>query len=319
MIRQNLVIIKEEDTIEDLTNKKFGRLLVLGVGEPFVNKNGQKSKRWLCKCDCGNMTNVRTTHLKNGAIKSCGCITKERLHDKCFNDLTGKKFNKLYILERAEDYINPQGKPLVMWKCRCDCGNEIVTRGASILSGLTTSCGCVQKEKARENGLKYKRNNVFDLSQKYGMGFTHGNKEEFYFDLEDFDKIKDLYWTINNHGYVVSNDINKCAILFHRLILDIDDSYEVDHINHNTKDNRKENLRIVSRSQNQMNTRLRKDNTSGVKGVYFDNTHNYWVAKIQNDVLGCFYNFDEAVKVRKNEEEKRFGEYSYDNNINRGE
>ena len=101
----------------------------------------------------------------------------------------------------------------------------------------------------------------------------------------------------------------------HRLILDVSNKYEVDHINHDTNDNRKENLRIVTRSQNQMNLSLKSNNTSGVTGIYFDNTHNCWVSKIQNNILGYFHNFDEAVKIRKEAEKIYFGEYSYDESM----
>lgn len=38
-----------------------------------------------------------------------------------------------------------------MWKCQCDCGNEIIVRPDSLTSGHTKSCGCLQKEIVSQN------------------------------------------------------------------------------------------------------------------------------------------------------------------------
>ena len=258
---------------------------------------------------------VRKAHLESGAIQSCGCIKKEMLHNKYFKNLTGLKFGRLTVLEQAGSRIGKNGKSLIFWKCLCECGNIVEVYAGSLTGGLTTSCSCLQKEKAKENGLKYKRKNIYDLTQKYGIGYLYDSNKKFYFDLEDYDKIKEYYWVINNKGYVITGGANNSKLLMHRLILNVLDDQEVDHINHNTNDNRKENLRIVTRSQNQMNASLRSNNTSGVTGVYFDNTYGYWVSKIQQDVLGHFANFDDAVKVRKEAEKIYFGEYSYDESM----
>lgn len=56
----------------DITGKKFNKLTVIGFYEK--SKNGA---RWLCKCDCGNQTIVRGANLKNGSVKSCGCLVHE--------------------------------------------------------------------------------------------------------------------------------------------------------------------------------------------------------------------------------------------------
>lgn len=59
--------------IKDLTGKRFGRLIV-------IKYTGKTDKRhntlWLCKCDCGNITEANSYKLKNGEIKSCGCLKK---------------------------------------------------------------------------------------------------------------------------------------------------------------------------------------------------------------------------------------------------
>ncbi len=93
------------------------------------------------------------------------------------------------------------------------------------------------------------------------------------------------------------------------------DDMEIDHIYHDEFDNRKNNLRIVTSSQNGMNKKIFKNNTSGVTGVSWNNTSQSWTASIQVNnkriYFGNFSDFKEAVKVRKWAEEKYFGEYKY--------
>jgi hypothetical protein len=54
----------------DLTGKRFGRLVVI---EPGERKPGQRCRYWVCACDCGATKAVRSDHLRNGLIVSCGC------------------------------------------------------------------------------------------------------------------------------------------------------------------------------------------------------------------------------------------------------
>lgn len=69
-------------------------------------------------------------------------------------DITGQRFSRLVVLERAGRA--PSGH--ATWKCKCDCGNEVVVWGLSLKSGNTRSCGCIHKEqlseRSRTHGLK---------------------------------------------------------------------------------------------------------------------------------------------------------------------
>lgn len=62
------------------------------------------------------------------------------------DDIIGKKFGKLTVMSRAEDYVAPSGRHYVRFNCMCDCGNEICTNSDAIRRGKTTSCGCLRKE-----------------------------------------------------------------------------------------------------------------------------------------------------------------------------
>lgn len=236
-------------------------------------------------------------------------------------DLTGKIFGRLKILCQVEDFIGLNGKHESQWLCECNCEdrNKVVVRGDCLKYGGTKSCGCLRREAVISKNKANKKQNIFDIkSYEYGIGYT-SKGEEFYFDLEDYNKIKDYCWHIDSDGYVVAvNDSNK--IMLHRLVINCPDGLISDHIHGETSrnDNRKSNLRIATRSQNAMNQKMHSNNTSGVTGVYWHKYNNKWIAQIKANgktYQKYFNNFDDAVSQRKEWEEKYFGEFSYDNSI----
>lgn len=238
-----------------------------------------------------------------------------------FIDLTGKKFGKLTVIKRVEDHILPSGGHIIMWLCECDCGNICIVDGAHLRSGNTKSCGCLKTKIGALLSPINKKENIYDLnSRDYGIGYTNKG-EEFYFDKEDFSKIKDYCWHINQDGYVIARDCNsKKAIKMHRLIMDcLDCNVLIDHKHgkHTKNDNRKANLRTCTSSQNGMNRGLFSNNTSGRTGVSYNAKRRKWQAYItvnrQRYRLGAFENFEDAVKAREDAEKKYFGDFSYDN------
>lgn len=237
------------------------------------------------------------------------------------NDLTGQKFGRLTVIEQAET-INHR----VRWKCRCDCGNECIVNKSSLLSGGTKSCGCLHKEIVAELGRKNKGNkkhNNYDMTGKYGKCFlTDDKKTWFIFDKEDYDKIYNYTWRKDNRGYVrayIRKNHRDAMVFVHSIIMNTPNNKVVDHINHNLLDNRKHNLRLVTTSQNAMNQKIKSNNTSGVMGVDYDIHNNHWRARIcvngKRILLGVFSVFEDAVKARKEAEEKYFGEHSYNNSM----
>jgi len=163
-----------------------------------------------------------------------------------------------------------------------------------------------------------KRYNRYDLSGDYGVGYT-SKGEEFYFDLEDYDKIKDYCWVISKTTDTVCARMcgtNK-LIVMHRLVMDVVNAgrnVQVDHIHHNRHDNRKSELRICNNSQNSMNKGLQSNNTSGVAGVSWDEKDKLWHAYIQKNherTSRWFKNYDDAVAWRLEMQKKIFGEYEY--------
>ena len=168
-------------------------------------------------------------------------------------DLSKKTFGMLTVIKQADDYIEPSGRHRRMWLCQCDCGSEpkaILECNLIAKNKPTKSCGCLTKA-------VHKKYNKYDLSGVYGVGWTRKG-EEFYFDLEDYDKIKEYCWYYDNR-YLKAKDIgypssNK-KIRMHRLIINCPDDLEPNHKNHNTLDNRKENLEIVTHQENMIKRR----------------------------------------------------------------
>lgn len=233
-------------------------------------------------------------------------------------DLTGMKFGRLTVIKRVEDHIcYPSGYRTPQWLCICDCGNEVAIIGKNLTKkNGTQSCGCFAKENMSRIKKRY---NTYDLTGEYGIGYTLKG-EEFLFDLEDYKKIKDYCWSKNKKGYIISTDSKtKKTILLHRIVTNCPDGLLPDHIyGKDTRyDNRKSNLRICTSQENNMNSALSINNTSGVTGVTWHKRDMVWQARIKVNYkyihLGYFEKFEDAIKARKEAEERYFGEYSYDN------
>lgn len=113
--------------------------------------------------------------------------------------------------------------------------------------------------------------------------------------------------SIEPQGYVCIQIMGK-KYKAHRLIWcmvygAIPSDMQVDHINHIRHDNRLENLRLVSQSENERNASIRKDNGAGRTGVRWHETQLRWHAFIRHEGkqkhLGSFKEFSDAVNARK--------------------
>lgn len=231
-------------------------------------------------------------------------------------EMIEKKYGRLTIVSRGEDYIIPStGQKTRRWNCLCDCGKYINNvRESSLKSGNTQSCGCIRNERVTEINKKiHHKTNQYEFKDEYVIGYDL-NDNPFFFDKDDYDKIKDFCWHFDNKGYVVSSIAKKANIKMHRLIMDEPVDLFVDHINGCKNDNRKDNLRICTPSQNAMNHIHR--NPYGISGIYLSK-YNTWYATISKDrkyyFLGSFQSQEEAIQARKEAEEKMFGEFSYYN------
>lgn len=96
-------------------------------------------------------------------------------------------------------------------------------------------------------------------------------------DNEDFDLLSKYNWSITVFKYCANFELGR----MHRFITNCPDDLEVDHINHDTLDNRRCNLRICNGSENTSNRHKLKKSTSKYKGVYWNNKYSKWQACVQ--------------------------------------
>lgn len=122
----------------DLTGKQFGELTVLRKLET-VTKGG--AVRWLCKCSCGAEYEVLGTLLVTGRRTRCS----SKVHEKnyAYSDISGQRFGRLVALHPSRRY-DKSGS--VIWRCQCDCGNEVDVPYNSLMYTNQKSCGCQKKE-----------------------------------------------------------------------------------------------------------------------------------------------------------------------------
>jgi len=137
--------------------------------------------------------------------------------------------------------------------------------------------------------------------------------------LIDLDEAQRLFGrSIYLRGRYLSISIGQSYCQLHRYILGMDpsDPHLVDHINGNPLDNRRENIRRATKSQNGMNTRT-KTGSSGVRGVNWCKQKNRWVAHImvksKRYKLGAFMDLADAAEARQAAEEIFFAEFAAKN------
>lgn len=136
--------------------------------------------------------------------------------------------------------------------------------------------------------------------------------------IDDIDSDLAVYrWCYGGGGYALRGE-NNTTLYLHRVIMgrmgNVPQGYTVDHINRDKLDNRRENLRVATASQNHINSGLRSDNTSGFKGVYWRKDSGKWRAKIRIGGkyinMGSYETVEEAHEVYKKKELETFGEFS---------
>lgn len=191
-------------------------------------------------------------------------------------DETGNIYGRLTVIERGPNDKQNNAQ----WYCQCECGNPnlVLIRGYQLRNGHAKSCGCLHKETAQKQGKANKKYNTYDLTGDFGIGYTVKG-EEFYFDIEDYNLIKNYCWYIDKNGYVV-NRLNNKTTLFHRLVMHAPDDKQVDHIYHKKNDNRKSQLRLCTNSENVMNRPANKNSKTGIRGVYWYPNYGKWSAEI---------------------------------------
>ena len=205
-------------------------------------------------------------------------------------DLTGSKFGRFTVIRRAEK--NKRGRPA--WICVCDCGNEVIAQGNDLRIGDTKSCGCFNMDNITVHGL-----HNHPLYQTWnGMMFRCYNK------------VSKDYHNYGGRGIKVYNgwhDVTKFISDIEVLLGNRPNGCSIDRINNN-EGYEPSNVRWATASEQSINQRPRKNNTSLCRGVYWNKKTNKWRAHIKNNGkdkhLGTFGCIEDAIVARKNAEKE---------------
>ena len=135
---------------------------------------------------------IRKDGLISGNVISCGCYNIQITKEINTNNLLGKRFGKLTVIERVGSNQHNQA----LWRCKCDCGTEKIIVGTNLSKGETNSCGCLKSKGEwkianllQENNIKFQKEKTFDtciLPSGYKAKFDFYVKEQY---LIEFDGI----------------------------------------------------------------------------------------------------------------------------------
>lgn len=139
----------------------------------------------------------------------------------------------------------------------------------------------------------------------------------------DYEWASKFRWHLSSSGYAITNKSrpykNGKTLHMHRAINKTPDGLFTDHVNQNRIDNRRENLRTATKTQNLFNMDKHSDNSSGYKGIVYHRPSGLWGAKIQVKMhrvsLGYYETKKEAANAYNNAAKKLHGQFAYLNKV----
>ena len=265
----------------DITGLRSGRAVAL---EPS-GETRHGARLWKCQCDCGKLFYTEGSKIKNGAVRSCGCLRNEHQ----FKELTGRRFGKLTALRRLDEKRGRNNSYL--WLCRCDCGNEITVNTNSLLRGSYTSCGCGKRERL-EKTAKDAAGQRFGRLTALRPTRRRMNESVVWLCRCDCGREAEV-----PYSSLVSGNTRSCGCLKSEQPGPPEYMHYIDGTCVEMLESRK----------------LRKDNTSGSTGVQYHGRSGKWVARItfkgKTYSLGRHEKLEDAVQARKEAENRLFGEF----------
>lgn len=220
--------------------------------------------------------------------------------------------SRLIVIRQVESRPN---STKARWLCKCSCGSDkdVISDGTQIRSGNVRSCGCLEHELTVARNKMGHETTYEEIEDGY---IIHCKNSELvaYIDKEDYELVKNYTWNIRdrNNGYSgyksISTRIDGKSVSLCSLITGYD---YCDHIDRNPLNNRRNNLRAATHTENMRNHSRRKDNTSGYTGVTLDKKSSTWEAQLSIGGkclhLGKFIDKEDAIQARLRAELKYFG------------
>jgi hypothetical protein len=222
-------------------------------------------------------------------------------------DIKGLVINMLSVIERTSSKAIDGS---YLWLCECSCGNTVLLTHTQLVTKNQISCGCYKITNSRKF-------NTYTYFPKLGYIKVYDSRGNFtIIDPECLKLVKDKYWLSNKAGYFfsVTGSKNKPIQLHNFIFGSVPSGFEIDHKNRKKHDNRKRNLRLSTRGQNNINHGLSKSNTSGYVGVSrFNNTNRFRAYITYNNKqisLGVHDSKELAYQARLLAEKKYFGSFT---------
>lgn len=123
-----------------MVGMQFGRWMVLDIVKKY------KNQKTYCKCQCScekrTIKMVYKNSLLTGESQSCGCLRKELQRERVRSNHIGERFGNLIVREMLYQYRGEHTYCL----CDCDCGEEHICSLSNLITGHTTSCGCISSQ-----------------------------------------------------------------------------------------------------------------------------------------------------------------------------
>lgn len=256
-----------------------GMWTVLG---PFI-VTSKGERKYLCRCDCGTERYVLERSLRYGGSKSCGCLTRKRATEAIELKLKGKFFGDFEVLDKAEKKQRNGG---TWWICKCTCGNIVEVPGTLLVTGRKMHCGC--KADPKYHSVDISERKFHRLTAKYPLSERDHKGGVIWHCVCDCGNEVDLPYNV-----LMYSDIRSCGCWKRER-----ESHLSDLI-----------TRVDGTSIDMIKSKkLPADNTSGIKGVYYQK--GKWIAKIvfqqKQYHLGKYDTIEEAAEARHQAEEVLF-------------
>lgn len=277
----------------------------------------------IVKCDyCGKEFNKSKSHLTkhNYCCKECKNLAETK-KQKVICEHCGKEFlKKLCEIKSSKHHFCSkkcfdEHKNYKVIKVKCIfCDKELLRTEKDIKKYKNLFCNneCKSKYQRKYNDIVIKDDYaeiiIFRLNKQISA----------LIDIEDIEKVKYFKWnarydkTIKNF-YIETTTLNHKTIRLHRLITNCPDDLVVDHINHNTLDNRKSNLRVCTQQENAENRNgaYITNVNSGYRNVYWSKRDKLWIVRLTKNYKriygGSFKDLKTAIIVAKNLRNKYYG------------
>lgn len=249
-----------------MLGRRFNRWTVIGA----ATRSPARARRWIVRCECGSVGTVIERDLASNRSRSCrACSSRGRFK----HDLTGKTLGRWLVLERRAT-----GKQAT-WYCRCACGNERDVAQANLVKGGSRSCGC---------SWLADRSDPEPPPIAGARWIALGRGKFALVDDTDYQTVTQYRWHYDKNNYAqrtVRIEGKIRVTRMHVLLLQPQAGFETDHVNGDGLDNRRMNLRIVSRQENIRTCAARRGSASGYRGVRFS-ARDGWMARI-SDGASC--------------------------------